>query len=69
MNKVFESTVEYNEDFNEYCITIPDEIIDSVGWEEGDVLEWRLNKDGTILLERIDEDFVNYVGDEENEDE
>jgi len=69
MNKVFESTVEYNEDFSEHYVTIPDEIIDSVGWEEGDVLEWRLNKDGTILLERIDEDFVNYVGDEENEDE
>jgi len=66
--RVFESTVEFNEDFGEYYLTIPDEIIDSLGWEEGDVLEWKLNKDGTVLLERVDEDFVEYEGDEENDE-
>jgi len=67
MTRVFESTVEFNEDFGEYYLTIPDELIDSLGWEEGDVLEWKLNKDGTVLLERVDEDFVDYEGDEEND--
>jgi len=68
MTRVFESTVEYNEDFSEYYLTIPDEIIDSLGWEEGDVLEWKLNKDGTVLLERVDEDFVGYEGDDQNDE-
>ena len=69
MTRVFESTVEFNEDFGEYYLTIPDEIIESLGWEEGDVLEWKLNKDGTVLLERIDEDFVDYEGDEQNDED
>lgn len=53
-NKVYESTVEYNEDFKEYYLTIPEELIDSLGWEEGDVVEWHQNKDGSVLLERVD---------------
>jgi AbrB family looped-hinge helix DNA binding protein len=57
MTNIFESTVEYNDDFGEYYITIPEEIIDRLGWEEGDVLEWILNKDGTVLLERQEEFF------------
>jgi bifunctional DNA-binding transcriptional regulator/antitoxin component of YhaV-PrlF toxin-antitoxin module len=60
---VYESTVEYNEDFGEYYLTIPDELLEHVGWEEGDVLEWHMNKDGTVLLERVDEFFDG----EENE--
>ena len=56
-NKVYESTVEYNEDFDEYYLTIPDELLNSIGWEEGDVVEWRCNKDGSVLLEKVDEFF------------
>lgn len=62
MTKTFETTVEYNEDFGEYFLTIPDELLESLGWEEGDVVEWHMNKDGTALLERVDEDF--YEGEE-----
>jgi hypothetical protein len=53
--RIYESTVEYNDDYDEYNITIPEELLDSTGWEEGDVLSWILNKDGTVLLERIEE--------------
>lgn len=63
MSNVYESTVEYNEDFGEYYLTIPDELLEHVGWEEGDVVEWHMNKDGTVLLERVDE----LYGDSENE--
>jgi AbrB family looped-hinge helix DNA binding protein len=63
MTNIFESTVEYNDDFGEYYITIPEEIIDRLGWEEGDVLEWILNKDGTVLLER-QEEFFGETNDE-----
>lgn len=55
MSKIIESTVEYNEDFNEHMIVIPEEILDSLGWEEGDVLEWIDNKNGSLTLIRIDE--------------
>lgn len=52
--KTYESTVEYNEDFDEYFIPLPEEMLENLGWEDGDVLEWHLNKDGTVFLERID---------------
>jgi len=55
MTKVYETTVEFNEDFKEYYVTFPDELLESLGWEEGDVVEWRTNKDGTVLVERVDD--------------
>lgn len=54
---IYETTVEYNEDFGEYYMTLPDELTDLVGWEEGDVVEWKINKDGSVLLEKVDEFF------------
>lgn len=62
--KVYQSTVEYNEDFDEYYLTIPDELLENLGWDEGDVLEWHMNKDGTVLLERVDEEFYGGTDDE-----
>ena len=55
MTKTYETSVEYNEDFQEYFLTLPDELLDNIGWEEGDVLEWHVNKDGTVLIERVDD--------------
>jgi hypothetical protein len=55
MTKVYQSTVEYNEDFDEYYATIPEELRDSIGWEEGDVVDWHMNKDGTVMLMLSDE--------------
>lgn len=60
--KIYESSVEYDADFDEYRIVIPEELLEHVGWEDGDVLEWRVNKDGTVLIERIDE-----IGEEDEE--
>ena len=31
-------------------ITFPDELIEKLGWKEGDVLEWIDNKDGSFSL-------------------
>jgi bifunctional DNA-binding transcriptional regulator/antitoxin component of YhaV-PrlF toxin-antitoxin module len=33
-------------------ITFPDELIEKLGWKEGDVLEWIDNKDGSFLLRK-----------------
>lgn len=65
MSKVFQATVEYNDDFDEYFLTFPDELLESLGWEEGDVLDWHVNKDGTVLVERVDEFFD---GEEDGQD-
>lgn len=55
MIMTYQSTVEFNEDFKEYYITIPEELLERLGWEDGDVVEWHLNKDGSASLERTDE--------------
>lgn len=34
-------------------LKLPDEIVDSLGWEEGDTLEWIDNKDGSFTLKKI----------------
>jgi bifunctional DNA-binding transcriptional regulator/antitoxin component of YhaV-PrlF toxin-antitoxin module len=57
MSKTHQATVEYNEDFDEYFITFPEELIVSTGWEEGDVLQWNVNKDGSVFVEKVDEFF------------
>ena len=57
MSKTYEATVEYNEDFDEYFITFPEELITSTGWEEGDILQWNVNKDGSVFVEKVDEFF------------
>ena len=62
-NNTYQTTVEYNEDFDEYYVTIPDELIDRLGWEEGDVVDWHLNKDGTVMLTLVD----GFEEDEEDE--
>jgi bifunctional DNA-binding transcriptional regulator/antitoxin component of YhaV-PrlF toxin-antitoxin module len=66
MGKAFETTVEYNEDFDEYYVTLPDDLLESVGWEEGDVVEWHVNKDGTVLIERVDPEFYGESIDDED---
>ena len=42
--------LEVQEDDNgELFITFPEDIIETLGWQEGDVLEWKLKGKGVIL--------------------
>jgi bifunctional DNA-binding transcriptional regulator/antitoxin component of YhaV-PrlF toxin-antitoxin module len=42
--------LEIQEDENgESFITFPDDIIETLGWQEGDVLEWKLKGNGVVL--------------------
>ena len=36
-------------------ITFPDELIEKLGWKEGDVLQWIDNKDSSFSLKKHDE--------------
>ena len=34
-------------------LTIPDDMLKELGWNEGDMLEWIDNKDGTLSLVKV----------------
>jgi len=36
-------------------LTFPDELIEKLGWKEGDMLQWIDNKDGSFSLVKPDE--------------
>ena len=37
---------------DEGMLTFPDEMLEELGWKEGDVLEWIDNKDGSFSLRK-----------------
>jgi bifunctional DNA-binding transcriptional regulator/antitoxin component of YhaV-PrlF toxin-antitoxin module len=42
--------LEVQEDENgELFVTFPEDIVEALGWQEGDVLEWKLKGNGVIL--------------------
>ena len=49
----FLTRVEYDESSDDLFLPIPDEILDSLGWDIGDVLQWEYNDD-SILLKKAD---------------
>lgn len=42
--------VEYDSDSDEYVLLFPDDVIESVGWQIGDTLEWTENGDGSFTI-------------------
>ena len=36
-------------------LTFPDEMLEGLGWKEGDMLEWIDNKDGSFSLVKSDD--------------
>jgi len=43
------SEVQYDAATDELFLPIPDEILDSLGWDIGDVLQWEYNDDSVVL--------------------
>lgn len=37
--------LEYNADLDEYYIVMPESLLEKLGWEEGDMLEYELDDD------------------------
>jgi hypothetical protein len=47
--------LEVQEDDNgDFFITFPDDLIEELGWEEDDILEWNIKGDG-VVLSRLNE--------------
>lgn len=49
----YTSHIEYDDNNDELMLPIPDEILDSLGWDIGDVLQWEYNDD-SIILRKLD---------------
>lgn len=47
-------TVEEDTETGEFILPLPQEMLNSKGWKEGDELEWIDNKDGSWTLEKIE---------------
>tara|TARA_A100001515_G_scaffold126013_1_gene111071 strand:- start:762 stop:905 length:144 start_codon:yes stop_codon:yes gene_type:complete len=45
--------VTLEEDGDDLILPFPDEIIDELGWKEGDELEWIDNGDGSLTLRKV----------------
>lgn len=49
-------TVEEDPETGELILPLPQELLDSKGWMEGDELEWIDNQDGTWTLEKVEKE-------------
>jgi bifunctional DNA-binding transcriptional regulator/antitoxin component of YhaV-PrlF toxin-antitoxin module len=54
--------LEVQEDENgDLFISFPDEVIEELGWEEGDILEWKLKGSGIVLSKLNDESGYEII--------
>ena len=49
MSNKYITTVQQYGDTEDYFIEIPDEICKELGWEEGDTIDWQIDKEGIII--------------------
>jgi bifunctional DNA-binding transcriptional regulator/antitoxin component of YhaV-PrlF toxin-antitoxin module len=45
--------IELQEDGDDLILPFPDDILDKIGWKEGDSLEWVDNQDGSFTLRKV----------------
>ena len=52
MNKTYTSEVyEFGPD-NDLMIRLPEELVETLGWYDGDTVEWVANEDGSFSISR-----------------
>jgi bifunctional DNA-binding transcriptional regulator/antitoxin component of YhaV-PrlF toxin-antitoxin module len=55
-------TLEIQEDDNgDLFIQFPDDVIEELGWEDGDILEWKLKGNGVVLSKLNDSDRYEVI--------
>lgn len=53
-NIKYEVIVQEDPDTGDLILPLPQELLDSVGWKEGDDLKWNQTKDGGWVLSRVE---------------
>lgn len=60
--KQMDYTLEIQEDDNgDFFIQFPDDVIEELGWEVGDILEWKLKGNGVVLSKLNDSDRYEVI--------
>lgn len=60
--KQMDYTLEIQEDDNgDFFIQFPDDVIEELGWEVGDILEWKLKGNGVALSKLNDLDRYEVI--------
>ena len=55
-------TVNLEEDANgDLVLPFPQDLLEEVGWKEGDILNWKDNEDGTFSLTKKSDDETEWV--------
>lgn len=52
------SEISYNEDTNEYYVSLPNDLVDELNWLDGDIVEWEYhdyNSEPGLRLHRVGE--------------
>ena len=57
-NKTWTIEVEEDTTTGDYILEFPPEMLEQVGWKEGDVLDWKDNGDGTFILTKKETQWV-----------
>jgi len=52
----YQVQVDYDSEYQEYVLPLPDGMLEELGWEIGDELLWIDNKDGTFSIKKVDID-------------
>ena len=48
-------TVTLEGDDEDCFLPLPDTLLDELGWQDGDVLDWIVNEDNTITIKKVDD--------------
>ena len=50
------STVKQHEDSEDLYVEFPEDLLDQLGWKEGDTLEWSGNNNTVYIVKKYDND-------------
>lgn len=50
----WQANIEEDKETGDYYITFPPDLLEKVGWKEGDLIDWSKNEDGTWSLTKKD---------------
>ena len=49
------ATVQYDKELDEYFIEFGEDLIEGLGWEIGDTLQWKQRSDGSFVIQKVRE--------------